>query len=56
MKNRKTMNKIEEIPCQNPVAKYAHQFNKAQIYVDKRDYRRKAKHVKQEASPVISTE
>ncbi len=56
MKKRKTMNKIGDAPNQNPVAKFAHQFNKAQIFADKRDYRRKAKHVKQEASPVILPE
>ena len=51
MKKRKNMNKIEETPNQNPVAKFAHQFNKAQVFDDKTEYRRKAKHAKQEASP-----
>lgn len=29
---------------QNPVAKYAHQFNKAQVFTDKTKYQRNAKH------------
>ena len=33
-----------ELPVKNPVAKFAHQFNKSQIYADKRQYRRKDKH------------
>jgi hypothetical protein len=53
MKKRKNMNKIEEAPNQNPVAKFAHQFNKAQVFSDKTEYRRKTKHAKQEASPSI---
>lgn len=32
----------------NPVAKFAHHFNKAVVYTDKRQYRRKAKHAGQE--------
>lgn len=56
MKKRKNMNKIEELPNQNPVAKFAHQFNKAQVFPDKTEYRRKAKHAKQEASPVVPSE
>jgi hypothetical protein len=53
MKKRKNMDKIEDIPSQNPVAKFAHQFNKAHIFSDKSKYSRKAKHAKQEASPFI---
>ena len=45
-------NKIEGVPIQNPVAKFAHQFNKAHVFEDKNSYRRKAKHRKQEASPI----
>jgi len=37
---------------QNPVAKFAHQFNKACIFADKSKYRRNLKHRKQEASPI----
>lgn len=52
MKKRKNPNKIECVPIQNPVAKFAHQFNKAHIFADKNKYRRNAKHRKQEASPM----
>jgi hypothetical protein len=51
MKKRKNMNKIEDAPNQNPVAKFALRFNKAQAFDDKSKYSRKAKHAKQEASP-----
>jgi len=52
MKKRKNPNKIDCVPIQNPVAKFAHQFNKAHIFEDKNKYRRNAKHRKQEASPM----
>jgi hypothetical protein len=52
MKKRKNPNKIDCVPNQNPVAKFAHQFNKAHIFEDKNKYRRNAKHRKQEASPI----
>ncbi len=51
MKKRKNMNIIEKVPNQNPVAKFAHQFNKAQVFDDKSKYNRKEKHAKQEVSP-----
>lgn len=35
---------LEDKPIKNPVAKFAHQFNKAQTFADKTKYRRKAKH------------
>ncbi len=35
---------VDNPPPHNPVAKFAHQFNKAQIFADKRKYQRKAKH------------
>ena len=50
MKKRKNPNKIDGIPIQNPVAKFAHQFNKAHVFEDKNKYCRNAKHRKQEAS------
>lgn len=53
MKKRKNMNKIEDMASQNPVAKFAHLFNKAHIFSDKSKYSRKPKHAKQEASPFI---
>ncbi len=52
MKKRKNTHKIDCVPIQNPVAKFAHQFNKAHIFEDKNNYRRNAKHRKQEASPI----
>lgn len=55
MKKRKNQRQLEDISLQNPVAKFAHQFNKAQAYCDKTQYRRKAKHPKQEASSSIFT-
>ena len=35
---------LDNLPQNNPVAKFAHHFNKAQIFADKRKYQRKAKH------------
>jgi|JFJP01.1.fsa_nt_gi hypothetical protein len=35
---------LPEQVVKNPVAKYAHQFNKAQVFSDKSKYRRNAKH------------
>jgi hypothetical protein len=52
MKKRKNPNKIDCVPIQNPVAKFARQFNKAHVFEDKNKYRRNAKHRKQEASPI----
>ena len=52
MKNRKNQSKIDCVPIQNLVAKFAHQFNKAYVFEDKNKYRRNAKHRKQEASPM----
>jgi hypothetical protein len=49
MKKRRILKEIAQSPIQNPVAKYASHFNKAKIFTDKSKYRRKAKHVKQEA-------
>ena len=50
MKKRNNPKKIDCVPIQNPVAKFAHQFNKALIFVNKNKYQRNAKHRKQEAS------
>lgn len=38
----------------NLVAKHAHQFNKAQIFRDKTQYRRKAKHPGREPLAIMS--
>jgi hypothetical protein len=57
MKKRKINNRMDCISMQNPVAKFAGQFNKSQIYRDKSKYTRKPKHGKQEIFPVVfSTE
>ncbi|TAN65785.1 MAG: hypothetical protein EPN17_15620 [Methylobacter sp.] len=53
MKKRKNPQGADCIPKQNPVAKYAHLFNKAQTFFDKSKYSRKAKHPRQEASPMV---
>jgi hypothetical protein len=50
MKKRNNPKKIECVPVQNPVAKFAHQFNKAHVFEDKNKYHRNVKHRKQEAS------
>ena len=47
---------LENLPIKNPVAKFAHQFNKAQVYADKRKYQRKAKHKGQEPFSIHSHE
>jgi hypothetical protein len=52
MKKRNHPNKLDCAPVQNPVAKFARQFNKAHIFCDKSKYHRNAKHIKQEASPI----
>jgi hypothetical protein len=53
MKKRKNPNKIDCVPIQNPVAKFAHQFNKAHVFEDKNKYHRNAKHRKQDTSSNI---
>ena len=53
MKKRKNPQGTAHIPIQNPVAKYAHLFNKAQTFCDKSKYSRKAKHPRQEATPMV---
>jgi hypothetical protein len=52
MKKRKNQRELETVPLQNPVAKFAHQFNKAQTFRDKSKYSRKAKHARQEVFPI----
>ncbi|MGZ8222290.1 MAG: DUF7230 family protein [Methylobacter sp.] len=53
MKRRKNQQGTDGVPNQNPVAKYAHLFNKAQTFCDKSKYSRKVKHARQEASPMV---
>ena len=50
MKKRNNAKKIDCAPIQNPVAKFAHQFNKAHIFYDKNKYYRNAKHRDQDFS------
>ncbi len=47
---------LHDIPIKNPVAKFAHQFNKSRAFADKRKYQRKAKHRGQEPFSIISGE
>ena len=47
---------LGELPIKNPVAKFAHQFNKAKFFADKRKYNRKAKHSGLEPFSIISGE
>ena len=37
----------------NPVAKFAHKFNKAQVFKDKTKYQRNAKHKGKEPFPML---
>jgi len=53
MKKRSNKNGRGNIPDLNPVAKYAHQFNKAHTFKDNSKYTRKAKHAKQEVFPIF---
>jgi hypothetical protein len=53
MKKRKKPQETGCVSLQNPVAKYAHLFNKAQTFCDKSKYNRKAKHTRQEATPMV---
>ncbi|MCF7967040.1 MAG: hypothetical protein K9L79_16110 [Methylobacter tundripaludum] len=53
MKKRKNPKGPQIAPIQNLVAKHAHLFNKAQTFCDKSKYSRKAKHPRQEASPMV---
>lgn len=49
MKKLKNQYPSGGVPAQNPVAKFAGQFNRAVTFCDKTQYRRKAKHPKQDA-------
>jgi len=53
MKKRKNPHKSVPTVVQNPVAKFAHQFNKSHAFCEKNRYCRKAKHVQQEVSLII---
>ena len=55
MKKRNNPKKTDCAPIQNPVAKFAHQFNKAHIFADKNKYHRNARHRNQEVSLITLT-
>lgn len=55
MKKCRHLKEIDITTIHNPVAKHAHRFNKAKIFSDKTQYRRKDKHAKQEAFPIVLT-
>jgi hypothetical protein len=55
MKKSKKRRLLKNIIVQNPVAKFAHQFNKPLIFKDKTKYSRKAKHKTEEVSPIVPT-
>ncbi len=54
MKKRKITIRVDNPAIQNPVAKYAHKFNKSRAFCHKKTYDRKAKHMKQEVSSIRS--
>jgi len=56
MKKRNKAKGLHEVPIKNPVAKFAHHYNKSQVFVDKRKYQRKAKHKGMEPFSIISSE
>lgn len=43
-RHRKHKRQLQEPVLQNPVAKHAHKFNRAQVFKDKTKYQRKIKH------------
>jgi hypothetical protein len=45
---------LPDLPMKNPVAKFAHHFNKAQVFKDKSKYQRKGKHVGLEPFSIAS--
>jgi hypothetical protein len=52
MAKRKTMPVAQDIPLQNPVAKFMHRFNKAATHHDKKHYQRNPKHKGLEPLPM----
>ena len=53
MKKRKKIKELDVKIIKNPVAKFAFQFNKAQVFKDKTKYQRNAKHKGQEPFPIM---
>ena len=56
MKKQNRCQGREAPPKHNPVAKFAHRFNKHQTFADKRRYQRKAKHRGLEPFAIVSGE
>jgi len=53
MKKTKKLKELKAKQIKNPVAKFAFQFNKAQVFRDKSKYQRKAKHNGKEPFPMM---
>ena len=53
MKKTKKLKELKAKQIKNPVAKFAFQFNKAQVFKDKTKYQRKAKHQDKERFPMM---
>ncbi len=53
MKKRNKLKGLESSQIKNMVAKFAFQFNKAQVFKDKTKYQRKAKHQGKEPFPIM---
>jgi len=53
MKKRKKVTQSDVYLPRNPVAKFASQFNKAQVFKDKTQYHRRAKHKGKEPFPMM---
>ena len=53
MKKRKKIKELGVKQIKNPVAKFAFQFNRAQIFKDKTKYQRNAKHRGKEPFPIM---
>ena len=53
MKKRKKIKESGAKQIKNPVAKFAFQFNKAQVFKDKTKYQRNAKHKGQKSFPIM---
>ncbi len=53
MKKRNKSKHLDSGGQVNPVAKYARQFNKAQVFQDRTQYKRNRKHKGQEPFPML---
>ncbi|MEY4719334.1 MAG: hypothetical protein RL563_1952 [Pseudomonadota bacterium] len=54
MTKRRPPQEEQAPPHRNPVAKFAHRYNKFQIFDNKRSYQRKAKHRNPEPFAIFS--